>query len=445
MDSTGLRRVGPGARGVAVCLLAALILALVGPAYAGPPAVAASIRVMGHRTQYSQQFTQQSGIEVEQVPVLEQSTMQRMAEAMVTGDGSIDLFALETSEGLQIIKDKGYYTDLSPSEVLSEALGRLYPVFARAVTNDQQQIVAWPILTMPNFGAPLDEEAQAYGVQAPRTWDEMLDLIQRMEELDFYANENYVPFGAWTYTKEDMMSYLQREYLLSIYTADGLLSFDTPIFRHLASRILHEVPREDRYPRRDENAGTLISGLNSGTLQEGMQPSIQVDPSGPHRIHAWTKVFVLNPYSSHAKEALQYLEYLATKQTAEDSALYASINQPILSPFVQAQIEADQQRLEAARVEKVSEEERQAHQQRIAALEANIRDLSQNPYLVSQRAIDEYQAFVPQLVVLEDSLIMYDDKLEQFGKQLVNGGLSLEQFIRQADDYIRIVRLERGR
>jgi ABC-type glycerol-3-phosphate transport system substrate-binding protein len=404
-----------------------------------------SVSVLGHRTQYSQDFTQKTGIAVQEISVGDKTVMQWMAEAMVTQDASVDLFTFESSEGLQTIKDKRFFADLSQSEVLRAGLDRLYPAFSQAVINQERQIVAWPIVGMPSFRMAFDQEALDYGVQTPATWDEMLDAIQALAELDFFANETYVPFGAWTYTQEDMMAYLQRDYLINIYAADGDLSFDTPIFRHLAQRILDEVPKENLYPRRDEYDGVLISGINSGVILEGMLPPMKIAPQMPAKIHTWTKVFVLNPYAEHKEEAIQYLEYLATKQTAEDSALYRSMNQPIPDFGVQAQLKSAREELAAVKEQQASEKEKQAYEDRIALLEIKINGLYLNRYLITQKAIDEYQAFSSRLVVLEDALIMYNENLAKLSRLMVNDGISLDEFIRQADSYIQLVRMERGR
>ncbi len=272
----------------------------------------------------------------------------------------------------------------------------------------------------------------------------MLDVIQKLEELDFNASETFVPFGAWNYTQEDMMVYLLRQYLINVYTAEGTMSFDTPVFRHLAQRILNEVPKDNRYPRQDEYDGVLISGLNSSIILEGVLPPIKITPDAPAKIYTWTKVFVVNPYSGNKDAAIQYLEYLATKQTAEDSALYQSMNQPMLNPFLMTQLASEQARLASLLAREVPQEEKQAHADEVAFLKENIQHLNENRYLITQRGIAEYQGYAPLLVVLEDALIMYNEKLAEQSSLMINGGITLDEFIKQADDYIRLVRLERG-
>ena len=91
-----------------------------------------SISAMGHRTQYNLDFTQKTGIVVNERSVCERTSLQNMAEAMVARDDHVDLYAFETSEGLQVVKDKRYYVDLSHSEVLRQGLDRLIPAFANA-------------------------------------------------------------------------------------------------------------------------------------------------------------------------------------------------------------------------------------------------------------------------------------------------------------------------
>ena len=66
-------------------------------------------------------------------------------------------------------------------------------------------------------------------------------------------------------------------------------------------------------------------------------------------------------------------------------------------------------------------------------------------YMVSQKAIDNYQQFAKQFVVLEDSLILYNDKFAELSQRMIHGGISLDEFIKQADDYIDMVQTENDR
>lgn len=47
--------------------------------------------------------------------------------------------------------------------------------------------------------------------------------------------------------------------------------------------------------------------------------------------------------------------------------------------------------------------------------------------------------------MLEDSLILYNDKFAELSQRMVHGGISLDEFIKQADEYIDMVQTENDR
>ena len=189
----------------------------------------------------------------------------------------------------------------------------------------------------------------------------------------------------------------------------------------------------------------LFMSASSNILNENFIAPLKVDPDAPEKINAALRVFVINPYSKHKEEALQYLEFLAGKRTLEDYGLYQSMDQPILNESTYKQWEAAQAELANMRDMTVADEQRQDAEYRMAQLEETIRYLEESMYMVSQKAIDNYQQFAKQFVVLEDSLILYNDKFAELSQRMIHGGISLDEFIKQADDYIDMVQTENDR
>ena len=364
---------------------------------------------------------------------------------MVTRDDRVDLYAFAAYDGLLTIKEKGFYVDLRQSKALSQAHRQLYPAFADAMLNDMQEIVAWPVTSNVMLREHDHYIIEQYHISVPDNWDEALDLVKELEEQDFFADNDYVPFDMWQYNQQEMLAYLEQEYLLGIYTAGGKLTFDTPVFRRLAERILREVPIVNPYPRRGEGESMLFMSASSNILNENFIAPLKVDPDAPEKINAALRVFVINPYSKHKEEALQYLEFLAGKRTLEDYGLYQSMDQPILNESTYKQWEAAQAELANMRDMTVADEQRQDAEYRIAQLEETIRYLEESMYMVSQKAIDNYQQFAKQFVVLEDSLILYNDKFAELSQRMIHGGISLDEFIKQADEYIDMVQTENDR
>ena len=404
-----------------------------------------AITTFGHGTKYSLDFTQKTGIVVNELAPRGGDGLSELATAMVTRDDRVDLYAFAAYDGLLTIKEKGFYVDLRQSKALSQAHRQLYPAFADAMLNDMQEIVAWPVTSNVMLREHDHYIIEQYHISVPDNWDEALDLVKELEEQDFFADNDYVPFDMWQYNQQEMLAYLEQEYLLGIYTAGGKLTFDTPVFRRLAERILREVPIVNPYPRRGEGESMLFMSASSNILNENFIAPLKVDPDAPEKINAALRVFVINPYSKHKEEALQYLEFLAGKRTLEDYGLYQSMDQPILNESTYKQWEAAQAELANMRDMTVADEQRQDAEYRMAQLEETIRYLEESMYMVSQKAIDNYQQFAKQFVVLEDSLILYNDKFAELSQRMIHGGISLDEFIKQADDYIDMVQTENDR
>lgn len=409
---------------------------------------AGTITTFGKRMNQSRDFTRQTGIVVNELAPGGVNGLDEVAVAMVTQDDSVDLFAFLFYNSLMTIKDKGFYVDLSSSDILKEALGNMYPAIARAMVNDSGEIVAWPVsieihLRAHDFVDVFEEQ----GLPVPDTWDDALDLIALLEEQDFFIENDYVPFALWNYTREEVLAYLVQEYLLGLYTAGERMSFDSPVFRHLAQRVMNEVPVDNPYPREDVTDVLFqASGVGGGTnLPTRLFAPLKVDPEAPAKISAEFRVFVLNPYSKNRDEAIRFLEFLAQESAETDYALFQNLTDPVKDEYYYQEWEAAEAELERARAMEAGEDERLSHENYLRELEARVGHLYEFRYKVSREGILNYQQFAQQFVVLEDSLIRYNDKFGELIRRIVQGGIDLEQFIKEADGYIRLVLAERGR
>lgn len=103
------------------------------------------ISILGYSSRYDSDFSQETGISVVERSCQGESIMEDVATALVTQDGSIDIFAIWTEEGLGFFKQKGFFDDLQCSPILQEALSEMFPAIQKAVQTDDQRIAAWPV------------------------------------------------------------------------------------------------------------------------------------------------------------------------------------------------------------------------------------------------------------------------------------------------------------
>jgi len=405
------------------------------------PAVA--ITVLGFGSPYSQDFTRQTGIAVTEIQPRGGDSMDKLATAMVTREGSVDIYAFYAKDGLLSLKEKGYFVDLRTSPVLSAALHELYPALGTAIQH-AGQIAVWPAAASVSFRG-MDEYMMADNqLQSPATWEEALDLIAELEARGVFAEGVAAPFAQWNYCRGDMLKYFVQEYLLARTASGAPITFDTPDFRRVAGRIMRQVPLHDPYPRSEGWEDTLFSVVGSNVDWGQFELPLKISREDPGYLPMNARILVVNPYSKHREAAIQYLEFLATKRTREDYGMYQSLTAPIIDEEFNRRWEEAAAALEQLEQKLVPQGEQLHHQQRLQQLREEVRMLAISRYQVSQESIDSYQAFAPHFVVLEDPLILYNEKLGQLVDRLVAGGLDLEGFIREADQYIRLVMQERG-
>lgn len=105
-----------------------------------------------------------------------------LAQALNTGNLEDDLFVVSTyDDGLYRMKDKRYFYDLSGDPELAAYVDSLCPAWREAVTTPDGKIAALPLMAEGYYRlcyrGSLWEKLNLGEV--PRTWDEMLDTLQR--------------------------------------------------------------------------------------------------------------------------------------------------------------------------------------------------------------------------------------------------------------------------
>lgn len=402
-----------------------------------------SITVLGFGTPHSQEFTRCTGIAVVDIQPRGGDSMDKLATAMATRDDSVDLYAFYAQDGLMAIKNKGYFVDLAQSQVLSRALAELYPALTKAVQH-QGQLVVWPVAASVSFRSMEEDMLKEQQLASPVTWGEALDLILELESRSVFAAGTAVHFAQWNYCKADILKCFIQEYLLGQTASGGHISFDTAGFKKVAGRILAQVPLVDPYPRMTGWEDALFNVTGSNVDWGNYELPLKINREDPGFLPMNARLLVVNPYSKNIEAALQYLEFLATKRTREDYGIYQTMTEPLINEEASRRWEQAALALKQLEQEQVPEGEQLHHQQRLIKLREEVQMLAIDRYQVSPKSIETYQAYAPLFVVLEDPLILYNEKLGLLADRLAAGGLDLKGFIREADAYIHLVMRERG-
>ena len=398
------------------------------------------ISVLGYLTpRYDDDFTRATGIAVYKAQRQGGSTMDDVATAILTQDGSVDIFAIWTEEGLEYFKEKGFFYDLNASSILRDALGEMFPVLQRAMKTEDGRIAAWPVEAHVTLMTQNTETLRSQGFTEIVTWDEALDVIERLGEVSFFQDNNCVPFNICPYDRKSVLSYFVQEYMFRFYADDAAITFDTPAFRGMAEKILETVPLNDPYPRKDGYEDTLFDSSTSERIRATLLAPLRISEDEATRINATFLVLIVNPYSPHQEDALRYIEYMATKKTVEDYAIYASMNEPLVDEAILRQLNALQEKMAAEQAKKPDPALEREHLDMLARLEEEQAYLLDNLYIVSDEDIRCYAALSDDFVILENSELLYNEMIESLIAQTAYGAISLDRFIASADGYIQMV------
>lgn len=402
------------------------------------------ISILGYSTRYNSDFSQETGISIVERQCQGESIMDDVATAIVTQDGSIDIFAIWTEEGLEFFKNKGFYYDLKCSAVLQNAFTEMYPAIQIAMQTNEQQIASWPVEAYITLMTQDTEMLQSHGFENISTWDEAIDVISILGKENFFQSHHYVPFNTYSYDRANILSFFVQEYMMGFYVENAEVTFNTEAFRRLARKILNVVPIEDPYPRTDGYEDALFCTSYSNLIRATQLAPLRISSDEATRINASFRVLIINPYSPHKEEAIKYIEYMATKRTAEDYFIYESMNQPMINQATLQQLEITDRKIadEQSNIPDPSKE--REHLELLSLLEQERQFLESELYIVSEKDIQSYAMLSKDFVILENSDLLYNDRIEALILQVAQGAISLDQFIHKADAYVQMV-IEEGK
>ncbi len=400
--------------------------------------------MLNHYTVYADDFTRQTGIQVVSQNVQGESAMWDISQLMSTRDPSVDIFAFFMDEGLEQVKRKGYFASLDGSAVLAQAENELYPAIARHLRTENGVLAVWPVYAEALYRMTDTAMLNKYGYEAPTTFDELLDIIPAILESDLLRDEEYVLFDTMAYTRGDMFVYLVQNYMLTCMTKGVQVDFNTDTFRHLAQRVLTEPGETDPCPRGEEGTEEALFALTCGcnVITPNILPPLRLSEEDGGILTDVT-VLAVNPYSEHQQEAIAFLEFMATKRTAEDYGLYASMTEPLAYPGAQEHLD-DLRAQESALLAQTDGMDETERQDKLAALRLEIADAETYLYQVSPETIANYHRLSEQFVVLEEAMAVDGQRLQGLIAMTAEGDFPLEDFIRQANEYVWMVEAERG-
>lgn len=409
---------------------------------------------------------------------------------LLLGSGAADLYFLPYSSGVQRMMEKGYVAVLPESEALTADAERMWPQYASCVMADGQlqAVIAyvrcgtWSVSSAAEDG----EESSILRTDSyPATLAEALALQSGWDTHEAntgqpcLSTDSYLGYQEWTAL--DWLDAGLTQVMLSRNRAERLDLQSNVALRQLMEEVktsyeeagLPMLPEKSitmgrstaaiRGMARDGYLGLSLGGNFSvdginlldvssmGSIQYQEMP--QLFDEEPTRYPAVLMVYLLNPHSEHAAEAMAYLEWVAENRPLSEAALLFPDAKPHMRDSTAELLAEDREDLKKQQARlaalQAEEEKDQDTLDRIEMIESGIASMEKiilkmeesiRSYDVSEELLTFYQEkLLPNIVVVADALVergrltslnVYDKLLEICERYLL-GNLTVNQTLRE--------------
>ena len=398
---------------------------------------------------------------------------ERLAAMFLTNSVAVDLMSLSAYQfDLGKLIDKGYLMDLSASPAIRDYVGALFPNLSRPVTRGDSiyavpgQLMLFPLGYLPgNFGA--------LGLTPPRTFMELLDLVERWAGGLGAEHPDYVLFSDTFNVRDFLRGQALERYIDNRFGAGETLRFDTPEFRDLMSRadnldygdlnleIDWENPESAKLAEEMYNKKPLFStGMgyeprfmtNLNNNGERFQLPLVLptaDPDGPAFVQADLALLAVMSTTAAPDAALRFTErFVGRLNPVDRAAMSPSQTQTLPNPDYGKALERYETSLEEARARAESLEgaQKSTALQDVKYMEEQYGRLKETlRNLVTGEELSWMHGLIAKIYVMDGRMnvqrraLLGDDALLQ---QYYDGAVTLDDFIRRADEKMRLVNLE---
>ena len=300
------------------------------------------------------------GAEIRQIDPTYEEPEDRFIRDVLTQNPDVDVYILHDLNLLSLIKSKGYYADLSGSEVIREKVSRMYAPFIRALT-DGDRIAAFPhpyyvFFSALNYHRELFQEL---ALPVPTTWEEYFDFCVSWKNQ--YENEHpgisVNPFEH-ELTLVTLLEHYDDEMTRAGLPADYLdESLKTVLRKYLQVKELY--PREVYYsgkPLFYDYDVHLSSAENPYdalplTFVKGAEPIYTPLEEDVH-------YFVVNPFGTHVKEAIECIASAKDPNRGNEPFVYQEIpDLPLKNAYYEEFLEDYQEQLDMLNEQKTKAED----------------------------------------------------------------------------------------
>lgn len=363
------------------------------------------------------------------------------ADILNTKNSDVDILCITPFDtvSLKLLKDKGYFTDLSSSAILSKQVSRLYPGLQKGLTTDDGKIIGWYETVETYLPDAAMDVLEQNGMTFANTLLEMFQQITQLADEGVFADEGMAPLGYPGYSRLNMLNMSIERYLNEQQLLGNRITLNNAELQELLSYIVANVPEdEDAFPQNEDGYSLYEMDVSMPITTDCHMP-MKVGTSSPAAIPATVYVLVVNPYSQHKEEAICYLEYCAQNVYDETQyRIFSDMTDPLVNTYQLeriAELESQIAALEAQ--EQTAEVKEQLEELRVSKAEAE-----KYRYTIDTEDIAAWQAVAGNIVVPEENYFTKD--FRKLVTRLAEGNLTVDGFVQEGNRYFEMVYQERG-
>lgn len=411
---------------------------------------------------------------------LSEYTADSISRAMSAGKEAADLVRIGvTDRPFLTLMDKGYCLDLSSSKIISDYVNSLYKPYRDVVMKDGK-IMAVPMTGVDDWnGVFINKKV-------------MEDMGLKVEDIPTNLVDLCAFATKWSHEWTDYQNYSLLEYTKNYKSAifDWMMNmwvdynqykgtelrFDDPIFREMMAALEQMDVRELDASTKKTNpeVSDYKQGLlwNDVALLNNWADYMSPDSDRvfiPMTMTKDTEFFVpvksmyvlyVNPKSENKEQAIALAEEMVKSIIPEGEkeqywlwqrayALISTLTEPMEDPYFEERMENATERLESLKksLAEADEADKKDYQDQIAQTEERIKRLERERYSISPSAIKQHQeVLMPVTFVRRPSILTPgttgNDVMQTLIKRYKDGQIKIDQFIREADNKLRMMQME---
>ena len=415
---------------------------------------------------------------------IDSASAEEVARAFASGDDAPDIVSAyvnsytsrDAAGGLAIerLNQKGYCKDLSVYPAVKAYVESLNPVFRDFVTDANGKIFALPISVGGAYAFTINpkvfEEMGLTMDDIPTNFIDLCAFVTRWNDEFVEDYPNFAPLDSTEKYKDRMFRLALREWKGYCQATNQNLHFDDPIFREMVAAIdamrcdrIEESNKKTSDEESDYKQPLIFTGtwmLNSyydGDVTFGkdktpklIQMTLTKDTAFYLGQGIEIELMFINPRTTDSDEIGTMLEYVIKNIRDEQKVeLVADCTTPIENPWYEEQRkqnEADLVMYQKA-YDEASAEEKNAYKEQLDEFKRYMEQSAESDrYTVSPAYIQRYQdVILPALYIGKPTVLDSTDNtsgLKTLVQRYIDGQITLDQFIREADGKLRMIQLE---